>query len=111
MNRRDVTLVELMIVVAILGILTSAVGSATRQAQLTALSELHRERALLLLEYHADQLLLAQAPDPAVLERLTAALPKAAVLVERSSGVATLQATWEAPTGRSSTRSLTVLTP
>lgn len=111
MNRRGLTLVELMITVAILGILSLAIGNATGRTQRTALGELHRERALLLLEYHAEMLLRSEPPDPAVLERLTHALPKAAVSVERSPGVAMLRATWESPAGTPSVRSLTVLTP
>ena len=111
MNRRGLTLVELMITVAILSIMGLAIGSATRQAQLTAMSELQRERALLLLEYHAERMLVSEAPDPEALERLTSSLPKAAVSVERASGVATLRATWESPTGTAATRALTVLTP
>ena len=109
--RRGLTLVELMITVAMLGIMVAALGQVTRRVQLAGLAELQQERALLLLEYHADRLISDQSPDPQTLEQLTDTLPEADIQQTHAAKTTTLTVTWRDPVGGPGTRSLTVFSP
>jgi prepilin-type N-terminal cleavage/methylation domain-containing protein len=108
MRRRAYTLVELMITVAVLGILAALAGGAGRASRLTALGELKRARALVLLEYRAGCEVSGNAPDPEVVARLTEALPGAEVTVEAHGPTVTVRARWEGARDRVEERSLTV---
>jgi prepilin-type N-terminal cleavage/methylation domain-containing protein len=110
MSTRGYTLAELMITVAIVGISSGIVAGSARQARLAALGELQRERALLLLEYHAGCAEHGRAPDPAVLARLRESLPDAAVATRREGDLTTLTVGWRPPLGLRQERSLTVFT-
>jgi len=108
-NNKGFTLVELMIAVAILALISTGAVMATHRYQLVGLSELQRGQALLLLEYQADCLSSGRSPTPAVMDRLQAALPGAALSEEQSTGgVSTLSVRWADPTGSTATRSLVV---
>lgn len=112
---RGYTLVELMITVAVLGIAVVIADTAGRQSELRGLVELERERATLLLEYEADCVSRGRTPDPAVITRLTAALPDARIDSTSEAGTTTLTVSWRPPgvhpaPGRPETRSLTVFT-
>jgi len=105
---RAYTLVELMITVAMIGILSGVLGTQSRNARLGGLAELQRERALLYLEYEADLVSRGRAEDPAVVARLVASLPDVRMDHDGANGVVTLTVTWREPSGRIATRSLAV---
>lgn len=108
------TLVELMITVAVLGILVALAGPAARISELRGLTVLQRERATVLLDYEADCVSTGRTPDPAVVERLTTSVPGAAVTATEAAGATTLTVHWRAPglqpAGRLDERSVTVFT-
>ena len=109
-NRRGVTLVELMIVVAMLGIMTACLGDATRRIQLLGLAELQQEQAQLMLEYHARCAMNGQR-DPGLPEPMSSSLPGAQITHNRTGDLLTLSITWDGPAGSPATRSMTVFTP
>lgn len=102
------TLVETMIAVAMVGILVPIFGAATREARLQSLAVLHRERALILLEYQADHLSRGLPEDPAVLDRLVSDLPDATTSRVTAGDVVTLTVSWRSLRGRTEDRSLAV---
>lgn len=107
--RRGYTLVELMFTVAMMGILVAGIDALALQTERTALTEVQRERARLLLGYHARQIAAGRPVVPAIEEQLTASLPGAKVLRERAGQAVTLRVSWTQPTGPASELSLTVL--
>ncbi len=110
MRTSGYTLVELMITVAIIGISAAIIGGAAQQARLTGLVELQRERALLLLEYHARCAAEGRATDPQVVERLVESLPDTQVHAQAERGLTTLTVQWRPPLGLPQRRSLAVFT-
>lgn len=108
MNRRGYTLVELIIAVAILGILTVGVAGSVRDARLRGLAQLQRERALLLLAYHAACVADGRPVKAPVEDRLVEALPEARVERRSQGDLATLTVSWRPPRGGIASRSLTV---
>ncbi len=108
MSRRAFSLVELMIAIAILGITAALAGGVGRNSRLDALAELQRERAQLLLEYHAHCRVGGVAPDDAVVSRLTRALPAATLIAVEEAPTVTLAVQWNGPRARPETRRLTV---
>ncbi len=107
---RGYTLVELMITVAIVGIGSAIIAGTARYARLGGLAELQRERALLLLEYHAECLVDERPVDPTVVERLVVSLPDAEVVEAAAGDLAILTVRWSPPQGLAQERSLTVFT-
>lgn len=104
---RGWTLIELMIVVALLGIAGASHGSLALAHRKAALAELQRARALELLEYHAGCLARGVAPDAAVTRRLEEGLPKVKAFSWRGDapGVAMVSVTfWPAQGPRFSER-------
>lgn len=106
--RRAYTLVELMISVAILGILFGLAGGAARAARLDAAVPLQRERAAVLLEYHAECAASGVAPNPDTLALLGDPLPDLKLTEATGSGTVTFAASWSGPRGQTLQRSLTV---
>lgn len=107
MSRRATTLVELMIVVAMVGILTGLLHANARRARLGGMAELQRERARIWAGYLGDSGARGVPPDPAVVQRLTAFLPDATSSTEVRGGVQTLTVRWTSPLGRAESLSLT----
>lgn len=107
-TRQGVTLVELMIAVAMLGIMASGLGFATRHLQLVGIAELQQEQAMVLLAYHAQHRASGTIPSEDTLARLTTGLPDAQVLEVRSGAVTTLTVTWRDAYGGPAIQDLTV---
>ena len=107
-SSRGVTLVELMITVAVLGISVGGAMAATHRLRLSGISELQRERALLALEYHADCIVQQRPPDPDIAGPLLKAIPDAALASSHQGRLVHLDLSWRDPSGAPSTRRLTV---
>ncbi len=108
MRARGATLVELMITVAIIGIGSAIITGAARQALLAGFGELQRERALVLLEYHAGCVASGRPIDDAVVQRLVESLPDTRVTTRRADELTTITVQWRPPLGLTQQRSLTV---
>lgn len=102
---RGLTLIELMICVAIIGILSALSGLSTGHLRMNARAEIQQEQALLLLQHHADHLSKGTEPRAETLARLQAPLPRSSVTFEGGS-VTTITVVWSDPFGRPSRRSL-----
>jgi len=107
---RAFTLIELMICIAVIGIISMAAGTNVMRMQQVAVAEVQRERARLLLDYRGDHLAKGTSPDPAVEARLTERLPDAAVEHRKDGPVTTVDVVWRDPFGRVTRQSLTVFT-
>ena len=110
-SRGGFTLVELMITVSLLGILTLLFDVVARQVERAGLAEVQRERARLLVEYHARQLSAGAPIVPVLDETLRAAVPGLAVKHARAGKLVTVSATWPAPAGPEGHLALTVFVP
>jgi prepilin-type N-terminal cleavage/methylation domain-containing protein len=108
MRVRGFTLVELMITVALLGILTLLFDAVGHHVERVGLAEVQRERARLLVEYHARQLAAGAPIVPVLDETLRAQVPGLEVRHAREGKLVTVSATWPAPTGPAGRLSLTV---
>lgn len=107
--KRGTTLVELMVAVGVLGILLGFAGGLAQVTERTAQGEVLRERARVLLEYHARQVSLGQPVDPQVEGRLKASLPRASVRQQRAGQAMNLTVSWRTPADAEGRLVLTVL--
>jgi prepilin-type N-terminal cleavage/methylation domain-containing protein len=105
---RGFTLIELMIVIALIGISTVVAGNAAYKQQSDGLAELQRERAAQVLEYQAECLASGRPASPATMARLIENLPGAHVAREREAATTRLVVSWRAPSGQVQRRSLVV---
>lgn len=93
------TLIEMMIVVAILGILAVASLEGGSYFRAHAILAVQRERALQVLEYEAAGISTGRRVDPAATAALLAPLPSSRYESRSSAGVRTLSVTWQSPRG------------
>jgi len=107
---RGVTLVEVMITIAVMGISGGTLLHASGAMQRAATDRLDQERASQLLDYEARELSEGRTPDPAVERALTAALHSAALERERAGRLTTLRVSWKYGSF-AHTRALSVFTP
>jgi prepilin-type N-terminal cleavage/methylation domain-containing protein len=75
--RRGTTLIELMIVVAIIGISIVALSGGAAAHRAMAARDVARERALAAAEYEAESIVDGRAADPAVRAALLELVPGA----------------------------------
>ncbi|MBL8617680.1 MAG: prepilin-type N-terminal cleavage/methylation domain-containing protein [Deltaproteobacteria bacterium] len=106
--KRGHALVELMIGVALIGIIASLAGGAGRAARLDAAVPLQRERAGLLLEYQAECAATGVVPDPDTVKRLSEHLRDTHMTESVAATTVTFHVQWTAPRGQTLSRSLTV---
>lgn len=111
MRRSGFTLIELMISVALVGILSTAAGVRGGITRELGFAELQRERALILLEYQASCAATGAPVADAVRERLSAGLPRLQLTEEVSALSTTFGASWRDPFDRPVHRDLTVFVP
>lgn len=88
------TLIELMIAVALIGISAVTVGHAAQRQRLDGQELLQRARADELLAYHAERAIHDQRPDADVSSRLTEGLPHASVKVADQGATRTVTVKW-----------------
>lgn len=103
---RGITLIELMVTVASIGIVTVGLLHAGTSARLLAAQRLDQERATQVLELEAEALSTGVAADPEVARALLAALPEARIERLRDGRTVTIRVTWGHD--RAITRELTV---
>jgi type II secretory pathway pseudopilin PulG len=96
---RGTTLIEAMIVVAMLGILLTAAVVAPEAPVLEAQAVLVRERARLWLDYEAGVRVYGKEPDPTATAALQAAVPRGRLQVEpQADGTTRLTVHYAHPT-------------
>ncbi len=105
---RGFTLVELMVTVAVLGIVAAGAGSLAELTERAGTRELVRERALTLLEYVASHEAARRPVDKAVYQRLLADVPRGETAVQTAGDVVTVEVKWFSGQ-REESASLTVL--
>ena len=107
-TRSGFTLIELMIVVAVLGIFASGSGVSGSEMLVSASAEVQREEAMLLIDYVAESRSTGTPMDPSVIERLRAPLPDSELREERTGELVKITVAWRDPFGARPTRSLVV---
>ncbi len=108
MARRGFTLIELMIVVAILGIVAGTSGLTGVELRTRARATLQQEQALIALEYEASRTSTGRQPDPVVAARLAEPLPDLQITRTAVGPVTTIRITWRDPHGHQASRELAV---
>jgi prepilin-type N-terminal cleavage/methylation domain-containing protein len=105
---RGFTLIETMIVVAILGVTSLLLGNAALQQRQAGAAELQRAEAEQLLDYCADRLSSGQRPSSDTVDALAENLPSTKLAIAHQGRLATLTLEWKEPSGRRLVQSLTV---
>jgi prepilin-type N-terminal cleavage/methylation domain-containing protein len=105
---KGVTLIELMITIALIGILSASAGVTTSRMRQLAVLEVQREQAHLLVDYHAAHLSRGVPADTAVVARLESPLPDVDVTFDSAGRTTTVVVRWRDPLNRSATHALTV---
>jgi len=108
--RRGVTLIELMVTVAVLGIAALLAGDAVSTLRRQSNEIAQRERALQWLEFEAATLTSRFGSDPTVRAALMAELPDAMVDSQVRDQATIITVSWQGDLGVRHSRSLAVLT-
>jgi len=104
---RGTSLIELMIGVALLGILAALGNSLSVQRRARVVESVQAERALQWLEYEADVRVSRAPADPGIVAALQDGLPGAALAVTANADkTTTLKVSWKGATGRPKSREL-----
>ena len=106
--RRGFTLIEMMIVVALLGIGVGVFGNAARIQRSEGLAEVQRARAEQILEYQANRLSSGRPVSVATMKQLTAGLPGTRITTEQEKETTRLVVSWGVFPGARHSRSLVV---
>ena len=93
---RGYSLVELMITVAIMGIVVDILGPMVNYQRGLSISEIQREKAHQILEYVAESLSSGRKPLPASLERLQESLPQSKVELTQKGSLTQISVRWKA---------------
>ena len=107
--KRGATLIELMIVVALIGISTLIVGSSVIALRRQSTEVAQREQALQVLEFEASALTARSAGDPSVRARLMGELVEPMVDSQGRGPATLITVSWKGPAGNRLSRSLAVL--
>jgi prepilin-type N-terminal cleavage/methylation domain-containing protein len=99
---RGVTLIELMIAVAVLGIAVLVEGGALSALQEQGADTALRERARQCLDYASNAMVEGVVPRADVQAELVADLPEGALRVSPEGPLTRLEIRWRSPRGRQS---------
>lgn len=94
MTRRGSTLVEMMIAVAILGIVGTATTGIVTEVRRQGTRAVQRERALQVLEYEAAAAVSSRPVDASAQQALLQLLPEGTVTSRKAAGLRTIEVTW-----------------
>lgn len=108
MSPRGTTLIELMVVVAILGILALIFSASTSDTRKQAAYIQSRERALQVLEYEADAITRGIPADGATTRDLLRRVPGATISRAPSGATTRLTVRWTSSSGRKHSQTLYV---
>jgi prepilin-type N-terminal cleavage/methylation domain-containing protein len=91
---RGLTLIEVMIGVALLGIAVGTLGATAESRRREAVELVLRERALQLLEAHADRFVRGASLDPKLADELLHELPGGVMQSSGQGGLRTFTVIW-----------------
>ena len=96
---RGSTLIELMVGIAVMGIAVGVLGNVAMEQRRSAAALVERERALQILEAHADLAVRNRAPPPFFARELLETLPGAVLSERKAPGLRVLVLAWRGPSG------------